>query len=61
MEKDTECKWKGHNGWDRGTYIRQNRLISQGYSRKKRKIMHNDKGDNQTIGITLVNIYAPYM
>ena len=41
------------------TNIRQNRLQDKKGIKKQRWTLYNDKGDNTTEIITLINVYAP--
>ena len=59
MEKDISCKWKGKKKLGQQYLYRQNRPENQGFSKRQRRTIHNDKGNNSTGHITLINIYAP--
>ena len=50
MEKHISWKWKGKKSWGSDTYIRQNRLKNQGYSKRQRGTLHSDEGNNPTRG-----------
>ena len=46
LEKVISCKWKKNGS---STYIQQSTL-KQGQSKRQRRTLHNDKGNNQTRG-----------
>ena len=46
LEKVISCKWKKNGS---STYIQQSTL-KQGHSKRQRKTLHNDKGNNPTRG-----------
>ena len=58
-EKICHASGKGKQSWGSSTYMQQNRLQNQGYSKRQRRTQHNDKGNNPMKDITLLNIYAP--